>query len=151
MEKILSPRKRERLINRHRKERDKRVCDRIKAVLAYDDGYSYSEIARILLLDDETIRRHIDDYLKEEKLSTNNGGSDSKLSDKESCQLVDHLEQITYLYVKDICQYVKQEYEKKYSISGMTKWLHANGFCYKKPHAVPAKADKKQQKKFIQH
>jgi predicted ArsR family transcriptional regulator len=53
---------------------------RIKAVLAYDDGYSYSEIARILLLDDETIRRHIADYLKEEKLDTNNGGSDSKLT-----------------------------------------------------------------------
>lgn len=41
------------------KERDKRLCDRIKAVLAYDDGYSYAEISRILLLDDETIRRHI--------------------------------------------------------------------------------------------
>jgi transposase len=33
----------------------------------------------------------------------------------------------------------------------MTHWLHANGFCYKKPHAVPAKANKEQQKKFIQH
>jgi DNA-binding MarR family transcriptional regulator len=55
------------LVERHRQERDRRACDRIKAVLAYDDGYSYSEIARILLLDDETIRRHIDDYLKENK------------------------------------------------------------------------------------
>jgi transposase len=151
MEKILSPRKRERLINRHRKERDKRVCDRIKAVLAYDDGYSYSEIARILLLDDETIRRHIADYLKEEKLSTNNGGSDSKLGDKESRQLVDHLQEITHLYVKDICQYVRQQYGKIFSISGMTKWLHANEFCYKKPHAVPAKADKDLQEKFIKY
>ncbi len=40
----------------HKKERDGRVRDRIKAVLAYDDGYNYSEIAKILLLDDETIR-----------------------------------------------------------------------------------------------
>jgi transposase len=151
MEKMLTPRKRERLINRHRKERDGRVRDRIKAVLAYDDGYSYSEIARILLLDDETIRRHIDDFLKEEKLSTNNGGSDSKLNDNESSQLTDHLHEMTYLYVKDICQYVNREYGKKYSVSGMTKWLHSFGFCYKKPHAVPAKADKEQQKKFIQH
>jgi transposase len=151
MEKILTPRKREKLITRHRKERDRRVCDRIKAVLAYDDGYSYSEIARILLLDDETIRRHINDYLNEEKLSTNNGGSDSKLSDKESRQLTDHLQEITYLYVKDICYYVKREHGKKYSVSGMTSWLHTNGFCYKKPHAVPAKADKEQQKKFIRH
>jgi transposase len=27
----------------------------------------------------------------------------------------------------------------------MTKWLHLNEFSYKKPHAVPAKADKEQQ------
>lgn len=148
---MLTSRERERLINRHRKERDGRVRDRIKAVLAYDDGYSYSEIARILLLDDETIRRHINDYLKEKKLSTNNGGSDGKLSDREALELTDHLQEITYLYVKDICHYVRLIYGKKYSISGMTKWLHANDFCYKKPHAVPAKADKEMQMKFIRH
>jgi transposase len=33
----------------------------------------------------------------------------------------------------------------------MTKWLHGNNFCYKKPHAVPAKANKEQQQKFIKH
>ena len=31
----------------------------------------------------------------------------------------------------------------------MTKWLRANRFCYKKPHSVPAKADKEKQKVFI--
>jgi|SRR5579871_1185859 len=149
MEKLLTLKERENLIRRHRKERDKRVCDRIKAVLAYDDGYSYSEIAKILLLDDETIRRHIEDYQTKNKLKPESGGSEGKLTDRETLELVDHLSEITYLYVKDICQYVKRRYEKRYSISGMTKWLCANGFCYKKPHAVPAKADKEQQKKFI--
>ncbi len=70
---MLTPKERERLIECHRKERDKRICARIKAVLAYDDGYSYSEIARILLLDDETIRRHIDDYRNENKLTFTHG------------------------------------------------------------------------------
>jgi transposase len=151
MKKMLTSTERQKLIVRHRKERDGRARDRIKAVLAYDDGYSYSEIARILLLDDETIRRHIDDYQREKKLSTGNGGSDAKLSDKEIRELTDHLQEITYLYVKDICQYVWQTYGIKYSISGMTKWLHAYDFRYKKPHAVPAKADKARQEKFIKH
>jgi len=31
----------------------------------------------------------------------------------------------------------------------MTKWLHTNDFRYKKAHAVPAKADKVQQNKFV--
>ncbi len=106
MKRIITPKERERLIGRHRKERDGRIRDRIKAVLAYDDGYSYSEIARILLLDDETIRRHIDDYLQEQKLKPTNGGSDSNLTDKETRELIEHLREVTYLHVKDICQYV---------------------------------------------
>jgi len=151
MKKVLTSKEREKLIQRHRKERDGRIRDRIKAVLAYDDGFSFTEIARILLLDDETIRRHIDDYLREKKLSTANGGSDSKLSGNETHALIDHLKEITYLYVKDICQYVWQTYGKNFSVSGMTKWLHAHKFCYKKPHAVPAKADREKQKKFIEY
>lgn len=150
MEKILNPKERQKLIERHRKERDGRIRDRIKAVLAYDDGYSYSEIARILLLDDQTIRRHLDDYQREQKLKTNNGGSTGKLNDEESSQLIEHLNEVTYLYVKDICEYVRKTYRKKYSVSGMTKWLHSHDFCYKKAHGVPAKADREQQKKFIQ-
>ncbi len=52
------------LTHRHRRERNRKVCDRIKAVLMHDDGYSYAEIARVLLIDDETVRRHIMDYFK---------------------------------------------------------------------------------------
>lgn len=151
MEKLPISKEREKLIKRHRKERNGRIRDRIKAVLAYDDGYSYSEIARILLLDDETIRRHIDDYKREQKLKPTNGGSDSNLTERESCRLMEHLREVTYLYVKDICQYVLRIYQKEYSVSGMTKWLHAHNFCYKKAHGVPAKADREKQKKFIQY
>lgn len=151
MKSMLSSAEREKLIKRHRKERDGRIRDRIKAVLAYDEGYSYSEIAHILLLDDETIRRHIDDYWLEKKLFPENGGSGSKLNEKESHELIEHLKEITYLYVKDICEYVKQKYKKGYRISGMTKWLHANGFSYKKPHAVPAKAAREKQLAFINY
>ncbi len=47
MEKKLSVKERQKLIDHHRRERDGKIRDRIKAVLAYDDGYNYSEIARI--------------------------------------------------------------------------------------------------------
>lgn len=149
MERKLTIQERTDLQRRHKKERDGRVRDRIKAVLAYDDGYSYSEIARILLLDDETIRRHIDSYFKEHKLAPENGGSTGYLAQSEASQLKSHLHEKTYLYVKDICVYVKKTFNKKFSISGMTKWLKSNKFCYKKPHAIPAKADKQKQDEFI--
>jgi len=151
MERKLSPREREKLINTHRKERDKRKCDRIKAVILYDKGYSYTEIAEILLLDDETIRRHMIDYFSQKKLVPENGGSDSHLNQKQTAELKAHLREHTYLYVKDICIYVKKQLNVSYTISGMTKWLQANGFRYKKPHAVPAKADKQKQLEFINY
>ncbi len=151
MEKIVTLKEREKLVQRHRQERDKRICDRIKAVLLRDDGYSYSEIGRILLLDDETIWHYIEAYLKHQKLTPENGGSKGKLDQSESQKLIAHLSEVTYLEVKDICVYVKNTFRKKYTLSGMTKWLHANGFCYKKPHPVPAKANKEQQEEFIQH
>lgn len=150
MNKHLTADERDELKKSHRKERDGRVRDRIKAVLAYDDGYSYSEIARILLLDDETIRRHIDDYFSENKLHPRNGGSDSELNFTETKKLISHLEEVTYLHVKDICVYVKLTFDKIYSTSGMTKWLHRNKFCYKKPHPVPAKANAELQEKFVE-
>jgi transposase len=151
MGRMLSKKEREDLIQRHRQERDGRVCDRIKAVLAYDQGYTYSEIASILLLDDETIRRHLEDYRRENKLLPENGGSEALLTEKEAKELIEHLQEIMYLYVKDIGQYVKRVYGVNYSISGMTKWLHGNNFAYKKAHGTPAKADKQRQAAFIRH
>src|SRR5690242_3168164 len=149
MERKLTPKERERLMKSHRKEREGRTRDRIKAVLALDDGYSYSEVARILLLDDETIRRHVKDYFSNKKLKPKSGGSDSHLNEKESMELRAHLQERTYCYVKEICIYVKHRFHKNYSISGMRKWLHGNDFRYKKPHGVPAKADKVKQEAFL--
>lgn len=149
MNQKLSAEERKYLTDKHRKEKNSKVRDRIKAVLAYDDGYSYSEIAKILLLDDESVRRHINDYFSKKKLHTENGGSKSNLNDEQSEKLIIHLEEKTYLHAKDICVYVEKEFGVKYTVSGMTKWLHHNNFCHKKPHGVPAKADSQKQEAFI--
>jgi len=151
MDRKLTDKERTKLIARHKKERDGRVRDRIKAVLAFDDGYTYTEIAKILLLDDETIRRHVVDYFRENKLSPDNGGSPSKLTPSESQKLISHLDEFAYLHVKDICRYVCITFKQKYSLSGMTKWLHENKFSYKKPHGVPAKANREIQNQFIDY
>jgi transposase len=121
MERKIDSQERKSLIAFHRKECNSRIRDRIKAVLAYDDGYNYSEIARLLLLDDETVRRHIKDYFLQEKLKPENGGSSSKRADDETAKLIAHLEEKTYLYVKDICIFVKNTWMKSYSVSDMTK------------------------------
>src|ERR671936_566799 len=68
MRDFLSTSEQETLKTQHRKERDKRICDRIKAVLLYDKGWSYQEIADVLLLSDEAVRHHIQDYQATHKL-----------------------------------------------------------------------------------
>lgn len=149
MHRKLQSQERINLQRRHKKERDKRICDRIKAVLLYDKGYSYSETAEILLLDDETIRRHVQDYFSNNKLAPENGGSSTQLSVTESKQLIKHLKNETYRHVKCICAYVKNRFGLIYSISGMTNWLKAQGFRYKKPNPVPAKSNQEMQESFI--
>lgn len=150
MERKLTPEERQYLINGHNMSGKRRSCDRIKAVLLRDDGYSYSEIARILLRNDETIRRHIDDYFSKNKLAPQNGGSESNLNNDQTEKLISHLQKKTYLYAKDICAYVKQTFNVQYSVSGMIKWLQHNEFRYKKAHGVPAKADLQKQEVFIE-
>ena len=140
----------EKLLSLHKSSKDKRECDRIKAILAYNDGYNYSEIAKILLIDDETVRRHVKDYFSKKKTTTSNGGSERLLNEEQQLELSQHLEQITYLDVKSICAYVKSTYDISYSPSGMRQLLYSLNFCYKKPHCVPAKADKELQETFVE-
>lgn len=150
MERKLTQEDRTDLRLQHKKERNGRVRDRIKAVLAYDDGYSYSEIGRLLLLDDETIRRHINDYFTKHKLTPENGGSQGHLNQAQTEAIKRHVDEKVYRYVKDIRAYVKKTHGISYTTSGMTKWLHKNNFRYKKPQPVPAKLNPEHQKAFIE-
>lgn len=133
----------------HKKERDGRIRDRIKAVLLYSEGWTQTQIAQALRVRVETIHNHLNDYMHEEKLKPKNGGSQAKFSQSQTFEFIKHLETNTYLKVSQICGYVLKTYAIHYSVPGMTKWLHAHGFSYKKPKGTPSKADPLKQKEFI--
>ena len=138
------------LKDRHKKERDKRICDRIKAVLLINKGYTYQQVAEILLLDDETMRRHVQEYLEYEKLKSNSKGSESKLNQEQTTELIKYLQNNTYVDVRPIMKYIKDKYGIKYSRSGITTWLNVHQFRYKKPHPIPAKLNQQRQEEFIE-
>ena len=100
--KKLSSSERNHLKKLHKKERDSRVCDRIKAVLCYDEGWDVQKIARALLVNPQTIYQHIQDYRGNQKLNSENGGSSSKLNASQTKELVAHLKSKTYVREKDI-------------------------------------------------
>jgi transposase len=133
----------------HKKERDKRVCDRIKAVLLYDKGWPVAAVAEALLLSEDAIRDHISEYKQSQKLKPESGGSSEKLSAEQSKQLEEHLREHTYLYVKDIAAYVLSSWGISYTVPGLRNWLKRHEFSYKKPAVVPGKADKQQQEMWV--
>jgi transposase len=146
---FLSDSERDQLRAQHRRERDGRVRDRIKAVLLYDKGWSIASIAEALLLSEDAIREHIAEYKESKKLKPENGGSTQKLSIEHSNELVAHLRNHTYLYVKDIIAYVQSTWSVTYSVPGMRNWLQRYGFSYKKPALVPGKADGQKQREWM--
>ena len=147
---FLSQQEEDDLKNRHRKEKNRKNADRIKAVLLSDKGWTYRAIAEALLIDEETVSKHVSDYKSRNKLSNQSGGSISKLAllKVNEPELINYLHENTYMTVESIVDYVKNTYGVAYTKSGMTDWLHRNGFSYKKPHGEPAKASKSAQEAF---
>jgi transposase len=107
------------------------------------------EIARVLLISDESLCNHIDKYKAYKKLKPESSGSTKKLSASQSEKLETHLHTYTYLYVKDIVSYVEVTFGVFYTVHGMRSWLKRHSFSYKKPAIVPGKANKKAQQNWI--
>lgn len=146
---FLTDEERNQLKEQHRRERDGRTRDRIKAVLLRDKGWSIATIAEALLLSVDAVREHIAEYKESKKLKPESGGSIEKLSIKQSAQLEEHLKIHTYLYVKDIAAYVSAQFGITYTIHGLRNWLERHGFSYKKPAIVPGKADRERQEEWL--
>ena len=138
------------LESQHAATRDGRERDRIKAVLLASEGWSTAMISQALRIHETTVVRHFHDYLSSKKLKPENGGSSGHLSATQTVELVEHLTEHTYHHTHQIISYVKERFEVQYSVPGMNKWLHHNGFSYKKPRGVPHKFDKEKQEAFIE-
>ncbi|MGD8110493.1 IS630 family transposase [Vibrio sp. TRT 17S01] len=141
----LTPQQKLPLEQMHGIERDSRVCDRIKAVLLASEGWSQTMISQALRIHESTVARHLIDYVLSEK----HGGSQSKLSTIQTTHLIEHLIEKTYSHTHQIVTYVEETFGLNYTVSGMNKWLHHNGFSYKQPKGIPHKFDEAKQQAFI--
>lgn len=115
-------------------------------------GYSFEEVADILIMDEDSIRRwyKLYEYGGMEALSFQNyKGSDCFLSNKQQIKLSKNLEENIFLTAKEVCEHVRKNFKVEYTPKGMTNLLHRMGFTYKKPKAIPGKADREEQVKFI--
>jgi transposase len=148
---VLENREKQELESRHRTERDRRVADRIKAVLLCAEGWKQYQIAQALRIHPDTVHDHVEDYKRSKKLKPENGGSQSELTQEQTDEIIAYLEANTYPKVLEIRAYIKEIYGVEFTVSGLTKWLHRHDFSYKKPKGIPAKADPEKQAIFIKH
>ncbi|WP_081642314.1 IS630 family transposase [Dickeya chrysanthemi] len=134
----------------HDTTRDGRVRDRIKAVLLASEGWTSVMIAQALRLHETTVNQHINDYVNTRKLKPENGGSASRLSAEQTASLISHLSQHLFHHTHEIVAYVARRWNIRFSIPGMNKWLHRQGFTYKKAAGIPHKFSEEKQKQFIE-
>ncbi|OKP02453.1 DDE endonuclease [Xenorhabdus eapokensis] len=75
----------------HDTTRDSRVRDRFKAVLLASEGWTAQMIAQALRIYESTVSRHLKDFIAQEKLTPENGGSESHLSAEQTADLIEYL------------------------------------------------------------
>jgi transposase len=133
----------------HRQNRDRRICDRIRCVLLCSEGWSPVMIAQSQRIDETTVRRHLNDWLNEEKLKPENGGSQSHLSETQTAELIAYLTDNLLPTTAAIINVIKEWWGIRYTVPGLNKWLHKHGFSYRKPTGVPHKFSTEAQLAFI--
>ena len=136
----------------HKKQRDRMKADRVKAVVLLGTGWSVPEVARALLIDETTVRNWYDKYQQggvKALLTLYYQGKTPSLSEPQQAELVQHLEEKTYLTSNEIRHYIHKTYGVQYSPTGVKELLHRLGFSYKKPKHVPGKLDPVKQQAFV--
>lgn len=126
---------------------------RINAIILLGSGWSLEEVVDALLLDDETLRNYVNRYKEgglKQLLECNYKGGKPKLPIEYLEILSQELENNIYLTTKSICEYVRDQFNIEYSISGMTALLHRMEYVYKKPKLIPGKADEDAQERFLE-
>ena len=137
----------------HKKAKDKRSADRIKAVYLWSSGDSLSEIARVLLLDETTLRRYVERFKEagiDGLLECHYAGGVSDLTLTQTKEIEEYLDLHTMPTAQAAISYIKKKYKVTYSTTGVTKLLHRLGFSYKKPKVIPGKTNPEKQDQFIE-
>lgn len=136
----------------HKQIRDKKLADRIKAIVALNKGMPYPEVASLLLLDETTLRRYVKQFQDKGLpglLECHYQGGHSRLTSFQEKQLKTFLRKNTKRTAKEVVDHVHKTYGVKFSVIGVTKLLHRLGFAYKKPKIVPGKANREKQAAFL--
>jgi len=129
-----------------------RLTRRANALLLLDDGMSCDEIAKVLYLDDDTIRYWYELY-SEKGLSWladfGYKGRSCELTPAQQDALKSWVAQTLPRTTTVVGEWIEKSYGVSYSRSALIKLLRRNDMDYRKPGLVPRKLDPAKQQAFI--
>jgi len=130
-----------------------RLARRANAILLLDDGFSCERVAKVLYLDDDTVRswRKLYDERGIAGLEQfDAGGSSSRLSLVQEEALKAYVAQTLPRTTRDIGAFIEREFGIVYeSRAGLIALLHRLGLEYHKPEVIGRSLDAEKQQAFI--
>jgi transposase len=133
----------DRLKKLHRKTKEGKKRDRIKAILMLADGHKVAFVAKVLLIDENTIYRWLEGYRSnpnsESWLTMECQGYDGKLTEIQEKLIGKYVDMNTINTSAEISEYIKKKWGYEYSHSGITAILKRLGYVYKKAETIPSK------------
>ena len=131
-----------------------RLARRANALVLLDDGMSCEAIAKVLLLDDDTIRTWYRLYEEDGIEGLTNfsyGGSACQLSGEQQEKLKAWVATALPRTTRQVGAWIENEFGVVYEgRSGLIALLHRLGLEYHKPNVIPRKLDEEKQKAFIE-
>lgn len=148
----LSRSQREELWRRFKQTDDRRVAERLHAILLLDAGQNANSVSTILHIHPNTLKRWVKTFVAggEDALTTlNYVGGDGNLTSNEQQQLISWLDAEVRSTAEAIA-WVEAQFGVSYSDSGMVKLLKRLDYRFKQPDVLPAKADPKKQAEWVE-
>jgi transposase len=136
----------------HRKMKEKRLADRLKAVYLLGSGWTALKVSEALLVDEDTVRNwfHLYDAGGVKKLlHWQVGGSKPYLSGAQQAILKQQVTENLFNTCKAVKQHIQQQFQVVHATRSVAALLGRLGFSRKKAKVVPGKADAAAQEAFI--
>ena len=128
------------------------LARRANAILLLDDGLSCEAVAKVLYIDDDTVRGWHERWVGggvEALASFDFKGAKRTLSPEQEGALVEEIGRRLFRTSSEVHTFIRARFGVEFSRSGLIKYLTRLGFEYRKPKAMPAQADIAAQEAFI--
>lgn len=149
----LTAQERQELIRLEKRMPHKGVSTRIKIILALDEGYAAKDVARILLLDEDTITKWKSAYEQSSTitdwLGTKNTGWQGRLTKKQKTLVEQYVEREIITDCHQVVSYIRNTFDISYTIDGVSKLLHRLNFVYKQVVGIPGNLSEEKQAAFV--